>query len=235
MTIQECLQNLVEIQYLKREEQKFLLAITNEEKRICALKDQRAAKEKEIETKTQSIEKLNLTLAEKNYHEKTLELKTLREHLTRAVRVEEETLLNKSIQEFTGKLHELETHFFECIEEEERLNADIALCKEFLLGIVETEQEISRDVASNIEELNSKLQGVFNRQKSLLQMLPPDISSRFLAISKKFPTNPISSIHNGACKTCMMKMNSTMVSQVEQKMSLETCPFCDRILLPSHI
>lgn len=235
MNNRESLSHLVEIQYLLRERDALTAKIKAENERISALDERQ---EKAVE-KIRALEEENRSMAlkEKELTLSSLEnaIEKLRAQLNLASNEKEAKGLGDTLKNKENEKQNLEEIVFQLLEKEEVNCNEIADLKNFLHGLQDTKKEIAKDASQNTQEESIKLTSNNNRLESLLNELSKDAYLVFERAQKKHPKTPLSYIAGLSCKECHMQLNSVLKTQVENMSSIEACPYCERILLPTNL
>lgn len=235
MNNRESLSHLVEIQYLLREKDALTAKIKAENERISALDERQ---EKALE-KIHALEEENRSMAlkEKELTLSSLEsaLEKLRAQLNLASNEKEAKGLGDTLKNKENDKQALEEIVFQLLEKEEANSNEISDLKNFLHGLQDSKKEIAEEVRQNTQEEQTKLISNNNRLESLYLQLSKEALLVFERAHKKHPKSPLSFIAGLACKECHMQLNSVLKTQVENMSSIEACPYCERILLPSNL
>lgn len=235
MNNRESLSHLVEIQYLIREKDTLLSRMQNENGRISALQK----RQKDAFANIENLEEENkkMSLKEKELTLSSLEsmVEKLQSQLTMASNEKEANAIAETLKNKINEKENLEEIVFGLLEREEVNNLEIKNLKNFLNGLEDSIAEITLEVEKNTQEEKSKLHNTENRLKSLTVELSKDTLTIFERALQKHPKNPLSYIAGLACKDCQMQLNSVLKTQVENMSSIESCPYCERILLPTNL
>lgn len=235
MNNRESLSHLVEIQYLLREKNTLLSRIQEETDRISALEK----RQEDAFAKIQSLEEENraMALKEKELTLSSLEsaVEKLKAQLNLASNEKEAKAISDTLKNKENDKENLESLVFNLLEKEETNSSEIVDQKNFLNGLQLTKKEIADEVNNNVHEEKTKLASTEDRLQNLLAKLTKDALLVFERAQKKHPKNPLSYIAGLACKECRMQLNSVLKTQVENMSSIEPCPYCERILLPSTL
>ncbi len=129
----------------------------------------------------------------------------------------------------------LEDKIFSLLEEQETLQTSLKDFESFQEGIQKTILDIKKEVEEKNNIELKEIKNLKEREKNLISILPKEIGAIFLAINKKFKTNSLAFIEHGKCGVCKMSIPSMVCQEVEHLTTVETCPSCGRILLPSSI
>lgn len=235
MIYRESLGHLVEIQSLKKQEALLLQAIESEHERISALEKRQSHAQSEIERLAKEITDLKIKSKELEFDSLITEQQKLLAKESLVTNEKEAQALEKTLKENIDKANQLEQDLFLCLEQEEKYQTEITDLKSFLNGLKSTILEISEEVKSATAQQTIDLESVQNRIKSLLALCHKDILVLFERAQKKHPKSPLSYINGTSCKECRMVLNSVLKSQVENISAIETCPYCERILLPTTL
>lgn len=235
MIYRESLGHLVEIQSLKKQETVLQEALEGELGRISALEKRQTSSLLEIESLSKEIIDLKIKSKEHALDTLTNEQTKLKAKESMVTNEKEVLALEKSLKENQEKCLSLESELFLDLENEEALLQKIKDLKSFLIGLENSIQEISAEVQSHSAKYKIDLESVQNRITSLLALCHKDVLVLFERAQKKHPKSPLSYINGTSCKECRMVLNSVLKSSVENISAIETCPYCERILLPTTL
>lgn len=235
MNNRESLSHLVEIQYLLREKNTLLSSIEEENDRISALEKRQAEALRQIELLDNENRLMGLKEKELTLSTLDTNIVKLKSQLNMASNEKEAKGLNDTLKNQEEEKNKLESQLFLSMEIEEKNTNTITDLKNFLNGLTKTKEEISAEVEIHTGELKNKLANTEARLLSLKNELAKDALLVFERALLKHPKNPLSYISNLACKECRMHLNSVLKTQVENMASIEPCPYCERILLPSNL
>lgn len=235
MIYRESLGHLVEIQSLKKQESHLQGAIESEHERISALEKRQSFAQNEIERLSKEIADLKIKSKELELDSLLSEQQKLKVKESLVTNEKEVIALEKTLKENLEKSQYLESEIFAALETEEKYSGEIKDLKSFLIGLQGTIKEISEEVKTTTAQLLQDLNSVQSRIQSLLGLCHKDILVLFERAQKKHPKSPLSYINGTSCKECRMVLNSVLKTQVENISAIETCPYCERILLPTTL
>lgn len=230
----ESFRHLIEIEALKKENLQNHQQIISENKRISDLDERR--NKTSLGNESIKIEEKNLKLTESQNQIEDLQarLSKLTSQLSLSVTEKEQLAFENQIKITKEEIEKLEIIYFEKLEKSEELFTQLNENMEFLKGSLTTLEEIKNEVQENVkkEELI-----IFNRTKridSLLELCHPSLKSLYLEVDKKFRPKsvPVSFLIDKKCTACHMTMDAILKHAVDEGRSLETCPYCSRLLIP---
>lgn len=142
--------------------------------------------------------------------------------------------IEKEIGILEPKQEESEVIILELMEKVETLEEGIAAADEFLAGSEQTLITIKEEVAEIIAVEQKEIENSEKEIKLIMNELnPSDRELLQLTLNRYRFKTPMLKIVNGSCAKCGSVIDSLTASQVEKAVTLEMCPGCNRILLPS--
>ncbi|MBH1989188.1 MAG: hypothetical protein I8H75_01415 [Myxococcaceae bacterium] len=182
-------------------------------------------------------DKLNVCLKQKGLHE--LELQTekmnLRKWEARADKIRGEREYSTLISEigFQKRLiSESETKLLELFEVEERLKKELAGVQEELRKATLLLQEETDQVKAQLVELaERRFQEEEDRTQAFVR-LPSSLGKRYEQVASKRAGVAIAILSQGVCTACKRALPPELYNRVSKGELLESCPFCQRLLIP---
>lgn len=230
----ESFRHLIEIEALKRENQQNLERIVSENKRISDLEERRKktlAKNEELK-----FEERNLKLEEtqKQIEDWQARLTKLNSQLSLAQTEKEQLAFENQISTLKQDIEAKEMEYFEKLEKSEALLLQAKDNEEFMKGSVVALEEIKKEVEKAVVQEEKIIQNRQVRIDSLMEQCHPSVRSLYLELEKKFPLpkRPVSFLIDKKCSACHMVLDSQLKASLDEGRSLESCPYCGRLLIP---
>lgn len=235
MNNRESLSHLVEIQYLLKGKNEQLSKIQGERDRISALEKRQSDAALRISTLEEENRSMGLKDKELTLSTLEKEIEKLKGQLSLISSQKEANAIEDTLKFKIEDHTQMENFILILLEKEEQNNKELIDLKNFLLGLESTKKEILEEVSKTTLEATAQLDITERRIMSLMSELSKDNQALFERAKAKHAKNPLSFISNMACKECRMHLNSVLKAQVENMSSIEPCPYCERILLPSNL
>lgn len=209
---------------------------TDHESRISKLKNLRLSKEQDLKDSDAELAKLNqnYTLEEKNNQMLTRDLTQAEANTMASTNDHELKSANTQIatkKPLKEKSDQALYDLLMAIEEQEHEIKDLTT---FLQGSLITLTEIESEVAIDLKKEKSEIENLELRINLLIDSLPPNFKSKFESVNKKHRfKSPVTVITNNHCGECFMVVSKMQISHVDRGATIELCPQCERIFLPS--
>jgi predicted nucleic acid-binding Zn-ribbon protein len=230
--LKETFRHFVEIMSLKSKILEYERNIKSEEKRISDLQAKRHLTDDKILKLNEEIVQLNIKELEYKIDSLTSRLSKLKNQVSSVVSEKELSAINHEITHSQNELNLLETAYFSNLEKAEKHSVEILDLKQFLIGSLETLNEISVEVKISVNKNQHEIKNLQLRITSLLEQLSSSDRHLFLDTDKKFKDKiPCSFINLKNCSECKISIDSQTINNVEKFISVELCPNCGRILL----
>jgi predicted nucleic acid-binding Zn-ribbon protein len=230
----ESFRHLIEIEALKKENSLNHQRIASENKRISDLEARRSKTLSDNDSLKLEEKNLKLTEAQNQIEDLQLRLTKLNSQLSLAVTEKEQIAFENQIKITKDEIERLEILYFENLEKSEALLLQHEENLGFLKGSITTLEEIKKEVQTNIAKEESLINNRMKRIDALLEMCEPSLKNLYQELDKKFRPKslPVSFLIDKKCMACHMTMDALLKQSVEEGRSLESCPYCSRLLIP---
>jgi predicted nucleic acid-binding Zn-ribbon protein len=138
------------------------------------------------------------------------------------------------IVEYKTKSDQLETHYLETLETQERLRFSQALSRDK----IKYTQQILSSTTEQYEvvrlESETQLDAIFNETERLLEQMNPKVSSLYrLMVVKK--DRAVVGVVDGACGGCFLNLPTELLWTAVHRSTICHCPNCSVFLIPEDI
>lgn len=228
--------NFVEISGLQAKIKAHEAQIVSENKRISDLLQKRQRCQDQIDTLKARVHDLNLKELELKTSSEETKLSKLKEQINMVKNEKELASINHEIDFCSKNLQMLETTFFQAIDTNEKLENEIKDNQNFLQGSEQSLKEIEEEVRENINKEKQEISNYSNRINALLESEETSTQKLFKELNIKFKTStPFAFLNHKNCSVCRIGIDGQTAHLVENHASLEFCPNCGRLLLPSNL
>lgn len=210
--------------------------VADEESRISKLNALRNSKKIELAEAEEELQKLNQAyqVEEKQNVMLTRDLTQAQNNTMASTKEQELKAANTQIATKTPLKESSDQKLYELLSNIDETEQTIKNLKTFLEGSTKTLLEIEAEVSSIKTKEQAQIADLEFRINLLSNSLPDNFRTKFASINKKLRfKSPVTFIKNDHCADCFMIISRMQISQVDRGATLETCPQCERILLPS--
>ncbi len=220
--------------HLKRDE--LSKSIKNELQRIEKIEEQRTKRDKILQDDLIQLKELKSKMSkiENQINDTTNRLENSKKKMNQIVSQQELEAITSQIKSYENELSELEEHGLEVLDRTEILDESISNAQNFLIGSLETIEEIEKEIKEQNEPLYNELNILKERIEILKSQIPEKVLIRILELQSNGPKySPITEISpQNTCKACGYLPPKALVDSVEIKLKLHSCPSCSRIFIP---
>ena len=229
-------QNIIEIQSIENKTNKCSNEIQSEEKRIIDLERQRLEKSNLLVEKNESLDKLQKSHSdlEKELYEVDKKINKSNENIHLVKSETQAKAIEKELDLLNPKKDELENNVLEILDQVDVIEQEICDIESFLKGSKNTLTNINNEVLIKISEQKQIIKSYSSRLSELTADLQPDIAITLEKLNKRYKIKQfISLVENSVCNVCKFHIERHLQSLVENASTLEHCPNCTRILIPT--
>ena len=200
-----------------------------------------ASRAKRVELRDQLCTKRDQVNKDLNDQEKLLfnkerDLKRATDNLTQASSESQMKALETEIERVTKEIDVIQEGILEKLEEEESITANITESDEFLLGSLETLNEVKAEVKIEVDKELKEINNYKSRIGLLSDSLEKAHRDFFNQTLENVKDNQVISFLTGKiCTRCKYEASSTQITEIENGRSIEVCDSCSRILIPATI
>lgn len=200
-----------------------------------------ASRAKRVELRDQLCTKRDQVNKDLNDQEKLLfnkerDLKRATDNLTQASSESQMKALETEIERVTEEIDVIQEGILEKLEEEESITANITESDEFLLGSLETLNEVKAEVKIEVDKELKEINNYKSRIGLLSDSLEKAHRDFFNQTLENVKDNQVISFLTGKiCTRCKYEASSTQITEIENGRSIEVCDSCSRILIPATI
>lgn len=237
MTIREQLDQLYQLAQIDQQIREF-----KEKERSLPLKANEAkTKALDASVRESSLSE-QLKVLELKRNQQDLEMQTekgnLRKWESRADKIKGEreyTTLMSEIGSQKKTISNLETKMLELMAEQDKLRKDLDVFKKAHAVAEALYEEEWSKVESEIKQLSSELSVSQDGRVSLIAGLPATLGKRYEQIASKRAGIGISVVSKGVCLACKRAVPHELFNRVSKAEILESCPFCNRLLVAEKL
>lgn len=231
----ESFENLKEVQSLLKQEKELLDKIAVANKRMTQLENQKTSHSDGLTEKQSNIKLIKEQYLEcdKETSQKQDQLQQSKRALDHASNQAQADAAQKQIDTLEPLIDQLQTQAFELLEKEEELELQVKESQQFLAGISETINEVSKEVAIEVNKLREHLKINQQRITNLLSITEAQFSEAFQQSVKKHKyQNPLTTIENRSCRLCKYMPEAILLSAIERADEPFFCDGCQRLFSP---
>jgi predicted nucleic acid-binding Zn-ribbon protein len=140
------------------------------------------------------------------------------------------------IEHLAVTVGQLEAKVFKQLEKCEQYQVEIKKFIQFSSGLEKTIKDIQSEVDVNVDQEKQQIKNYEMRIQNLKENCSRQLIQRYVDLrkqSQKLP--PLAFIVENHCSVCKILISRRDQSNIERAEALETCPSCQRILLPSSL
>lgn len=215
-----------------------LANIKQEENRIQIVHNQRVSKAKELEDIEKNVSDLTTQLRsnEKNLAAMIAQHEKATQRIPRLTSDSEVKATEKEIAGLEREKAKNEKAVLELMESIDSLNKVKIEHQSFLQGSEQSLSQIKDEVKLNTDLDRKEIANYEKRMAVLLDTCHPNTRARFLALNQLYRfRNPLAFVINDNCNGCHMKINRRDQINIDKGQTLEYCPSCGRIFLPTSL
>lgn len=210
--------------------------VIEHESRISKLKNIRATKADDLKEAILELDKFNLIYSteEKNNQILTRDLTQAQTNTMASTNDHELKAANTQITTKKPLKEKSDQVLYELLSAIDEKEQEIKDFKSFLEGSAKTLAEIELEVSTELKKERTEIENFELRINLLKDTLPDIFKSKFESVNKKNRfKSPVTVITNNHCGECFMVVSKMQISQVDRAATIELCPQCERIFLPS--
>ncbi|MES2503433.1 MAG: hypothetical protein V4534_01005 [Myxococcota bacterium] len=147
----------------------------------------------------------------------------------------EYTTLLSEIGSQKKAISNLETRMLELLEQQGKLNAQLAKVKDKLdLANAEFDDEWDK-ISDDLKSLEASLAESLSGKAEVLKHMPAPLLKRYEQIASKRAGTGITFLEKGVCKACRRSLPPELCNRILKGEIVESCPSCNRLLVAESI
>ena len=197
------------------------------------------AKEKEIQTKNEEVERLSTACAEKEKQRQERD-RVLQEEAKKAVdkrmrmnrikNIKELQALQREIDQIRQNNGVLEEEIIRLLEEIDGIKAEVEAKRVDLAAVQEGWRQKQEELQAQISGIDEAVASATARRKNIASQVAGDLISRYELIFARRGGTAVVEVTGGICQGCYMNIPPQLWNEIIKSEKIHLCPSCQRIL-----